>query len=101
MVDQDLGEMDAGSLLNGLSFLKPTPQCMERVMPFLCLFIFKLCDTSSHLHTALREDCLDLRDDICADEWRQAVAFLGDGVLPVCEDLPDITDDCLGANGIG
>ena len=35
---------------------------------------------------------------MCAREWSQAVTFLGDGVLPVCEDryLPDIIEDCTG-----
>ena len=96
LVDQQTGERDAMNLVNGLSFLSPSQQCREAIVPFLCLSIFTLCDSSNRLHTILREDCLALRDDICADEWSQAVAFLGTEVLPVCEDLPDITDECIG-----
>ena len=93
-IDQQAGERNATNLVRGLSFLTPSPQCREALMPFLCLFIFNLCDSNNQLHTILRRDCLELRDDICADEWSQAVGFLGAGVLPVCEDLSDITDEC-------
>ena len=96
LVDQEAGERDAMNLVNGLSFLNPSPQCREAIIPFLCLYIFTLCDSSNNLHTTLREDCLELRDNICAEEWSQAVGFLGPGVLPLCEDLPDITDECIG-----
>ena len=96
LINQQMGERDAMNLVNGLTFLNPSPQCRESIMPFLCLFVFSLCDSSNNLHTTLRKDCLDLRDDICAEEWIQAVGFFGDGVLPFCEDLQDITDDCIG-----
>ena len=99
-IDQQIGENDAMSLVNGLSFLNPSQQCSEAIMPFLCLSIFSLCDSSNTLHTILRQDCLDVRDDVCTREWSQAVAFLGDGVLPVCEDLPDIIEDCTGNSNI-
>ena len=96
LIDQQAGERDAMNLVNGLSLLSPSPQCREAIIPFLCLSTFTLCDSSNHLHTILREDCLKLRDDICAEEWRQAVAILGPGVLPVCEDLRDANDECIG-----
>jgi hypothetical protein len=95
-VDQETGERNALNLVNGLPLLNPSPQCREAIIPFLCLYTFTLCDSSNNLHTILREDCLELRDDICAEEWIQAVGFLGNGVLPVCEDLPDGVDECSG-----
>ena len=93
LIDQEAGERDATNLVNGLSLLSPSPQCREAILPFLCLSIFTLCDSSNHLHTILREDCLELRDDICAEEWSQVVDFFGPGILPDCE-LPDIMDEC-------
>ena len=96
LIDQEAGESDAMNLVNGLSLLSPSPQCREAIMPFLCLSIFTLCDSSNHLHTILREDCLELRDNICAEEWRQAVTLLGARVLPVCENLSDSADECIG-----
>ena len=97
-IDQETGESDAMSLVNGLSFLNPSQQCQEAIIPFLCISIFNLCDSSNTLHTSLREDCLYIRDDVCVSEWNTAVEFLGAYVLPVCEELPDdITmQECTG-----
>ena len=96
-IDQETGESDAMSLVNGLSFLNPSQQCQEAIIPFLCISIFNLCDSSNTLHTALREDCLHIRDDVCVSEWSTAVELLGADVLPVCEELPyNITVECTG-----
>ena len=95
-IDQQTGESDATSLVDGLPLLNPSQQCSEAIMPFLCLFIFNLCDSNNTLYTILRQDCLDIRDNVCAREWSRAVAFLDDGVLPVCEDLPDGIENCTG-----
>ena len=95
-IDQQTEESNTMRLVNSLPFLNPSRECIEDIVPFLCLYIFSLCDSNNTLHTILRQDCLDIRDDVCAREWSQAVAFLGDGVLPVCEDLPDVTEDCTG-----
>jgi hypothetical protein len=95
-VNQIAGESDAVLLIEGLNFLTPSPECREAFTPFLCLSIFMLCDSNDRLHTILRDDCMMLRDDICATEWNRALAFLPPGVLPVCEDLSDIADECVG-----
>ena len=72
-IDQQTRENDAMSLVNGLSFLNPSQQCSEAIMPFLCLSIFCLCDSNNTLHTILRQDCLDVRDDVCTREFYQSV----------------------------
>ena len=96
-IDQETGESDAMILVNGLSFLSPSQQCQEAVIPFLCFSIFNLCDSSNTLHTATREDCLYIRDDVCVSEWSTAVKLLGGDVLPVCEELPvNIMVECTG-----
>lgn len=95
LIDQEVRERDAMLVMNSLPLLSPSPECIEAITPFFCLFIFTLCDSSNNLHIVLREDCLELRDNVCAEEWNFA-ALLGPGVLPVCEDLPDRTDECAG-----
>ena len=100
-VDQQVGESNAMNFVNGLSFLNPSLQCREAMMPFICLSIFQLCDSSGNLHTILREDCQELRDNICAEEWIQIVRFAGPGVLPVCEDLLDVVVECVGKWAVG
>ena len=95
-IDQQTGEQDATSLLSGLPFLRPSEECLEAITPFLCLAIFPLCDTNNNLRIILRADCLNLRDNLCADLWSQAIELLGPGILPICEELPDIDNRCIG-----
>ena len=95
-IDQKQGESDAMQLLNGLLFLNPTPECLEAVNPFLCLHIFQLCDARGNLRTTLREECLRIRETACFSEWARALSILPPGTLPVCEDLPDSSDECIG-----
>ena len=83
-------------LVNGLSLANPSEECFEAIIPFLCLALFPLCDSDNNLRTILREDCLSLRDDICVEIWRGATQILGPGVLPICEELPDISRECIG-----
>ena len=94
--DQGVAEASAQNLLNGLRFLTPSEECAVAIMPFICLINFPLCDAEDEVHVVLREACMELRDNICMREWATAIAFLGSGVLPVCEDLPDISDECVG-----
>ena len=92
-IDQQTGESDTMRLVNSLPLLNPSQECTEAIKPFLCLYTFNLCDSSNTLHTILRQDCLDIRDDVCSREWAVATS-LSAGALPVCEDLPDIIEDC-------
>ena len=95
-IDQETGENDIMSLVNGLSLLRPSQQCREAILPFICTFIFNLCDNNNTLHTILREDCLHIRDDVCAEVWQIAVSADDQVLLPVCEDLQEITVECIG-----
>ena len=96
LMDHTQVEHDAQMLLQALPILNPSPECAEKIEPFLCLYLFGLCDSDGVLHTLQRSDCLYLREDVCSREWDKTVQFLGASVLPVCENLPDITDDCIG-----
>ena len=93
VIDQNQGEFNMRSLIIGLRFLNPSPECKKRVMPFVCLHLFGLCDSGGDYRTTLRETCVELRDNICAAEWNLAAEFLPE-VLPVCEDLRDEADEC-------
>ena len=96
IIDQQMGEADVKGLLDGLNFLNPSQECIDAMVPFLCLSAFRSCDSGNNLHTSKREDCIFIRDDVCASEWNQAALFLGAENLPVCENLPPKTDDCGG-----
>ena len=69
------------------------------IKPFLCLSIFPLCDNEDNVHTILKETCVELRNRTCAREWIAATALLNSfnlQNLPVCEKLPDVSDECIG-----
>ena len=90
------GESVAVELVLALdNFLSPSPECREAVVPFLCLFLFGLCDTSGLSLQPTSAQCLD-RDRLCEEEWRLA-AVLQD--LPDCESLP--SEQVLCALNIG
>ena len=88
-------KQDLRALVGGLPLLQPSPACEARVKPFLCLHVLGLCDSSGKFHTSLRRECVEIRDNVCEKEWRKAVDLLGDDALPVCEDLPDVTEECV------
>ena len=43
--DQEAVETQANNLLNNLDLLNPSPECRAVVQPFLCLYLFGLCDS--------------------------------------------------------
>ena len=96
-INQETVETDAELLVeSGLSFLNPSAECVAAIRPFLCLYLFGVCDSSSQLRQVSSSECVDLRDDICATEWSAAIGFLGPGTLPVCEELPTLqTESCV------
>ena len=84
-------EQQAQQLLAGLNILNPTPECRGVVEPFLCLYIFGLCDGSGELYLPSSGECQTLTSETCAREWRMAVSLLPDDTLPKCETLPEMS----------
>ena len=95
-VDQHEMELIVTVWLNALPLLVPNPECVAVIRPFLCLHAFGLCDIEGAFHGPTMENCLQVRDITCPSVWTRAVDFLGPGVLPECEFLPNITEECTG-----
>ena len=71
-------------------------QCAEVVLPFLCQYLHPPCDGNGSVNLISREQCSEIRDVVCADEWRLVMATSSSSLLPVCEhfsDVDNITDD--------
>ena len=74
-----------------------SPACAVEVKPFLCLHLFGLCSATggvSYQPTACH--CRNLRDNVCADEWR-LVEMIQDVLsdfpaLPNCD--TEFSDTC-------
>ena len=96
-VDQTETEETARNLLElGLPFLQPSLECELSIRPFICLYLFGVCDANSEYHQISKRECLSMRDEICIREWIEAENYLDQDVLPHCELLPDQTDKCVG-----
>ena len=63
-----------------------SPECSQIAIPFICQYVYPPCinDTSNQLIT--REQCNDVKDEVCAAEWLVAMAIFP-GILPDCEIL--------------
>lgn len=78
----------ATQLLNGLKRIS-NPECELAATPFLCFYIFGLCDITGNLLLPSSEQCEQITSDVCAQEWAIAMAVLGSEQLPTCESLPE------------
>ena len=87
-------EMQARFLLNGLSFIGVSPECEKAALPFLCLYLFRLCDSNGTLYQPSSMDCVTISTNVCKREWTEATNLLGQEALPQCESLPVTTLSC-------
>jgi len=82
-------------LLNQFSGI--SDQCAEVVLPFLCQYIYPPCDSNGSVNLISQEQCSNIRDVVCVDEWRLVMTTLSSSLLlPVCEyfsNVDNITDD--------
>ena len=80
--------------LSGTSFI--SEQCAEVVLPFLCQYMHPPCDGNGSVNLISQEQCGNIRDVVCADEWRLVMATSSSSLLPFCEQFSNadnITDD--------
>ena len=57
--------------------------CAAEVKPFLCVYFFGLCDsTTGASYQPTASSCKNLRDNVCAKEWNLASTLIA---LPICE----------------
>ena len=85
--DQEERERQALQILDGLTTLGATPECRTVAEPFICLYLFGLCDSSGMVYAPSYEDCVLISTDLCASEWAMANRFLpllGQPSLPEC-----------------
>ena len=85
--DQEEMETQAVQILDGLTTLGATPECRAVAEPFICLYLFGLCDSSGMVYAPSYEDCVLISTDLCASEWAMANRFLpllGLPSLPEC-----------------
>ena len=80
--------------------LDPSPECMEVVVPFLCFYIFPLCDSNGRPYQPSAAECTTVIDGICAREFESAATSAMSDQLPQCQLLPKNTLECNGKTGL-
>eukprot|EP00731_Ephydatia_muelleri_P026481 Em0018g581a len=97
-VDQEANENTAQLIINGLSLLGTTETCRSSFIPFLCLYLFPLCDENGTVSRPSRDQCIEVSTVACIDEWQKALSIpYVKQQLPDCESLP-ATSYCQGVN---
>ena len=94
--DQSLLEDDIDSILYFLDLLiRPSDECRRRVVPFLCLYTFGICDEYGVDYRPEAAECSDIRDNVCESEWQEANSALVSFGMPTLPDCSTFSDDGL------
>lgn len=64
--------------------------CIENMLSFSCKVAYELCGDNSST-SSLSEECVQVRDNSCAAEWRIAINILN-VTLPSCSSFSDNAD---------
>eukprot|EP00731_Ephydatia_muelleri_P010669 Em0005g1255a len=86
-VDLQQSESTASQIQSFQDFL--SPQCKEVALPFLCLYLFPLCDDNQTTYLPSMAQCISISTDICRTEWLLASSLVNN--LPVCSKLPNVS----------
>ena len=75
--------------------------CAAEVKPFLCVYFFGLCDsTTGASYQPTASNCKNLRDNVCSAEWKLIVSYT-DIALPNCEASFSDENISCGVNTLG
>ena len=89
-------ENTATQLINGLTSLGASAECLSKAVPFLCLHIFGLCGVSGATIQPTSSQCEEIRDTTCRQEWMFIDKL--DISLPDCEIFPAESLSCPAMN---
>ena len=73
--DQEASESTAQLVVDGLPLLGATETCTSSFVPFMCLYLFPLCDGNGTVTRPSRDQCIEISTVICKDEWQKALAI--------------------------
>ena len=72
--------------------------CVSSLIPFMCQYLFPLCDGNGTVHKPSRNQCIEISSAVCRDEWKSAINILNlKDYLPDCQHLPE-TSLCNNGN---
>ena len=60
-------------------------ECSVTVIPFICQYVYPPCDSNGSANFITKEQCINIRDEVCISEWRFLMATRFVSLLPICE----------------
>ena len=68
---------------------KISPKCHAAILPFMCLYLFPLCDGNQTEYLPSAGECYSISTDTCKAEWFIAQQLFSN--LPNCVALPKVS----------
>ena len=100
-VDQDTNDGTAQQIISGLLLIGATDMCRSSLIPFMCLYLFPLCDGNGITYKPNTDQCIEISTVLCKDEWLKAQSISAvRKQLPDCQSLSTTTTTslCSGKN---
>ena len=72
-----------------------TETCQNAALPFLCQYIFPLCNVTSYstdVNFITQTECINIRDALCSFEWNVVMNTPSASLLPNCEHFDNNED---------
>ena len=87
MVNSDITEQQVSLFLTNLKNFPDliNEECSVAIIPFLCQYVYPPCDGNGNKQFITREQCINIREEVCEIEWKIAMATNFGSLLPVCE----------------
>jgi len=87
MVNNDVQPEHISTFLTILESGFARKECTDVVLPFVCQYVYPPCDSDGNPLLVTEEECVDIRDNVCATEWMIAMSTDLSQLLPNCEDF--------------
>ena len=102
MVNSDITEQQVLLFLANLNNLPDliSEECSVAIMPFLCQYVYPPCDGNGSTQFITKEQCINIREDVCELEWKFAMATNFGSLLPFCEAFDASSNFSSTAKGI-
>ena len=87
MSNNDIQEQQISEFLTLLNSGLASEECSTAAVPFMCQYVYPPCNGDGNPLFITQEQCVNIRDDVCANEWMLVMNTELRSLLPVCEEF--------------